>query len=352
MNFTTLGRISRIFIQNIKNQTTKQYQNNSTTSTRCIQRIAINYKDRSNGYSSKTSIAPPAGLLFGLSFSFWTKSDEQEETPEDKLIMTIKRSILAIQRKEYDKAEQMLHLALRMAQDLQHKDGVTYVYDILANLAMERGHFKNAEKLFTDVMKRLFANGESEDSLKILHMSSKIAHMAHLQENFEKATQGFKWTLEKLRKLPDSEDIKEILALTCDWYGQLLIEQQKFAEAKRYFQEAFDLFLEKYGETYSELVPILNNISVASLALDDTKSAREYLKKALNLIKKIPEATTEGVLHANLGLVYLQDGLMEQAKSTCVYAYKLGKKMNDADSVEQASYCLDEIKRMTNDGKK
>ncbi|XP_055858402.1 tetratricopeptide repeat protein 19 homolog, mitochondrial-like isoform X2 [Episyrphus balteatus] len=332
MNFTTFSRFSRFFLQNFKNQSTKQYQKNTNTSTKCIRRIVINHRNHSHSFSSTTSI-PPIGIILG--FSFFSKKDD-EETPEDKLIMTIKRSILAIQRKEYDKAEQMLHLALRMAQDLQHKDGITYVYDVLANLAMERGQFKNAEKLFADVMRRLFANGESEDSLK---------------ENFEKATQGFNWALDKLKKLPDSEDLNEIKAITCDWYGQLLVEQQKYAEAKKCFEEAFDIFLKKYGETYSELVPLLNNLSVAALGLHDTKSAREYLKMALELVKKIPEATNEGLLQANLGLVYLRDGLAEQAKSTCSYAYRLGKKMQDDDSVEQANYCLDEIKKFTNDKK-
>lgn len=347
MTSTTFSRFSRFFIQNFKIKTTKKYQNNINESSRCIQRVVISNKKQSQTFSPPI-FTMPVGLIVG--FSFFSKKDE-EETPEEQLIMTIKRSILAIQRQEYDKAEQMLHLALKMAQDLQHKDGITYVYDVLANLAMERGQFKNAEKLFTDVMRRLFANGETEDSLKILHMSSKIAHMAHLQDNFEKATQGFKWTLEKLKNLPDSEDLQEIKAITYDWYGQLLVEQQKFAEAKKCFQEAFEIFKSKYGDTYSELIPLLNNLSVAALGLDDTQSASKSLKMALELIKKIPEATNEGLLQANLGLVYLRDGLTEQAKSTCTYAYKLGKKMQDDDSVEQANYCLNEIKKLTNNQK-
>ncbi|XP_026835720.1 tetratricopeptide repeat protein 19 homolog, mitochondrial isoform X2 [Drosophila erecta] len=121
-------------------------------------------------------IAPHAsgssgGLLWAFSAAFTLNlfggADEKEETPEDKLITTIKRSILCIQREQYDKAEQMLHLALRMAQDIQSKDGITYVFDLMANLAMEREQFKKAEKIFTDVMKRLFADGHTEESPKL-----------------------------------------------------------------------------------------------------------------------------------------------------------------------------------------
>lgn len=98
-------------------------------------------------------------------FGFLSK----EENPEDKLITTIKRAILCINREQYDKAEQMLHLALRMAQDLQSEDGVTYVYDIMANLALERDQYKKSEKLFAEVIKRLMAKGLMEDDLKVLY---------------------------------------------------------------------------------------------------------------------------------------------------------------------------------------
>lgn len=100
--------------------------------------------------------------------SIWTWLGlAKEESPEDKLITTIKRGILCMQREEYDKAEQILHLALRMAQDINSKDGVTYVYDVMANLAMEREQFHKAEKLFVHVMRRLMSAGYTEDSPKV-----------------------------------------------------------------------------------------------------------------------------------------------------------------------------------------
>lgn len=81
--------------------------------------------------------------------------------------MCIKRSILCIQREQYDKAEQMLHLALRMAQDMQDKDGVTFIFDVMANLAMETEQYKKAKKLFVTVMQRLLADGCAQDDIKV-----------------------------------------------------------------------------------------------------------------------------------------------------------------------------------------
>lgn len=178
-------------------------------------------------FSSRSSRVPHPSLLFTAAFSFnflggSSDDKDQEETPETKLVNTIKRSILCIQNDQYDKAEQMLHLALRMAQDMQSSKGITYVYDLMANLAMEREQFKKAEKLFVDVMRRLMSDGHTEDSPKILHISSKIAHMSQLQGELEKSFQGFTWTLHRLGKLvesmPEDTDILELYGLTKNWY--------------------------------------------------------------------------------------------------------------------------------------
>lgn len=55
---------------------------------------------------------------------------------------------LLLQRGELDKAENLLHISLRMAQDLHNRDGVIYIYDLLANIAFQRGDYMKAERLF------------------------------------------------------------------------------------------------------------------------------------------------------------------------------------------------------------
>lgn len=56
---------------------------------------------------------------------------------------------------------------------------------------------------------------------QILHISSKIAHMAQLQGELEKALQGFTWTLKKIeeniKKMPEDKDIQELFGLTKNW---------------------------------------------------------------------------------------------------------------------------------------
>lgn len=120
-----------------------------------------------NGYRSSLYNSRKLGGNLLISAGILSMFSKDDETPEDKLINNIKRSILCIQRGEHQKAEQMLHLALRMAQDLQNKDGITFVFDVMANLAMERGEYKKAEKLFVTVMQRLMADGYGQDDIKV-----------------------------------------------------------------------------------------------------------------------------------------------------------------------------------------
>uniref|UniRef100_A0A0K8WD19 Tetratricopeptide repeat protein 19, mitochondrial n=1 Tax=Bactrocera latifrons TaxID=174628 RepID=A0A0K8WD19_BACLA len=221
---------------------------------------------------SKMGIVASGAFSFGI---FGKTKDE--ETPEDKLITTIKRSVLCIQRQEFDKAEQMLHLALRMAQDLQSKEGVTYIYDVMANLAMEREQFKKAEKLFAEVMKRLFSEGYGENSSQVMHISAKLAHMAQLQGELDKAMQGFTWTLkrieEHMKQTPNDKDVQELLGLTKNWFGQLQMKLGKYSDAKKSFQEAYDSLVEIYGRINEESITILNNLSVTCV---NVSSARTY----------------------------------------------------------------------------
>lgn len=98
----------------------------------------------------------------------WLGLSREDEEKESELIMTIKRSVLSIQRNEFNKAEQLLHVALRLAQEQNDVDGITYIYDLLANLAIEREQINKAEKLFVHVLQRLLASGVEQEDVKVL----------------------------------------------------------------------------------------------------------------------------------------------------------------------------------------
>lgn len=97
----------------------------------------------------------------------WLGFVDEDEEKESELIMTLKRSVLAMQREQHDKAEQLLHIALRLSQQQQNEQGVIYCYDLMANLAMNRLQLDKAEKLFVTVLQMLLSSGLKENNLKV-----------------------------------------------------------------------------------------------------------------------------------------------------------------------------------------
>lgn len=88
------------------------------------------------------------------------------------------------QKDDYNSFEQTLHDALKIAVDIQSYEGLTYVYDVLANGAFMKKDFANAEKLFVIVMQRLMSKGGRENDLNMLHISLKLAKIYEAQKNF------------------------------------------------------------------------------------------------------------------------------------------------------------------------
>lgn len=147
------------------------------------------------------------------------------------------------------------------------------------------------------------------------------------------------------------------------------MKQGKYLEAKNLFKEAFDTLINVYGAVNDASVTILNNISVAYvnvgasilpkylkhirlITAGKVRRGKETLLEAMELTKELKDATQEGILQANLGLVYLREGLMSQAENACRLAWKLGKQHQNPDAVEQAEYCLNEIKTTLNGEKR
>lgn len=284
-------------------------------------------------------------MFFGL-FNFGDK--DKEEIPE--LIMTIKRSILLIQREEFNKAEQMLHVALNQAQSLQNQDAITYIYDLMANLAFDTKNFKKAETLFVSVLQRLISTGVAENDLKIIHISLKLANIYEQRGNIQKAETGYKFCLNNLQthldNNPDDENVLTLLAMTSDWYGQMLFSQGKYKDAYKYFEKSYNLCIKTNGREQEQVVYLLNYLGTISCILEDYDKAIDYLTTAIEIGKVLPDMIHLGSVHVNLGDVLLKKGLYVEAKRACIEGKKIAKKRDDEESIIEAEKCLSDLKKL------
>ncbi|XP_008212523.1 tetratricopeptide repeat protein 19 homolog, mitochondrial [Nasonia vitripennis] len=291
-----------------------------------------------------------ASMLLGASFAFLGFFENKEEEKEPALITTIKRSILLIQKGEFKKAEQMLHIALRQAQSLQNEDGITYVYDVMANLAFEVGEFEKAEKLFRSVMQRILAAGTPQDDLKIVHMSLKMAKILESKGDLLNAENGYQFCMKILQdhidKGTEDIDIITLWSMNLDWYAHLLLNMARYSEAMNFMQKAYDLCVKLNGELHEQCVVLLNDLGSISFMKGNLDEAIEYLNKAAEIGKQLPDMEDIASIHVNLGNVYLKKGLLDEAKKCCAKGWKLSKDKNNYESLDEAKACLDEVNKL------
>lgn len=94
---------------------------------------------------------------------------------------------------------------------LGHEEGITHIYCLLANTALERGLVGQAERLFTDILKRLLSSGEPQDSNAVVEISLKLAQIFSGQNNLQKAEQGFEFCTKTQQLKVEKEGEKKCL---------------------------------------------------------------------------------------------------------------------------------------------
>lgn len=289
----------------------------------------------------------PSALL-ALSF-FGVKSEEESEKKESDLITMMKYGILAIRKGELSKAEQLLHVALKTAQEGQNTQAVTYIYDLLANVAFQRDEYKKAENLFKHVMQRLISGGMSEDDNALVEISLKLASVYASMGDYDKAVSGFHFCIgtqeDKIKKLGEQnldEDTLLLWAMSMDWFARFLININKLSEAKKHFIRAHEVCERVNGPTHEQTGVLLNDIGSVLFLEGKHDEAIEYFHRAID-VARASESAEIGSFYVNLASVYIQKTNLEEAERCCREALSLSEKFNNNDSLQEAQNCMTEI---------
>ncbi|XP_011506239.1 PREDICTED: tetratricopeptide repeat protein 19 homolog, mitochondrial, partial [Ceratosolen solmsi marchali] len=243
----------------------------------------------------------------------------------------------------------MLHIALRIAQTEQNQDGITYIYDLMANLAFETEDYDKAQKLFKAVMQRIIMNGAPEDDLRIVTMSLKLAKILEHRGDYLNAENGYQYCLKILQKLIDEEkqddNVVALWEVNVDWYAHMLLAASRYSEAMKYMEKAYVACVKHNGETHEQSVVLLNDLGLISFMKGNLDDALHYLNKAVEIGEKLPNMDNVSSIHVNLGNVYMKKGLINEAKHSCLKGWKLSKKINNKELLEEANLCLKEVNK-------
>ncbi|CAK1584509.1 unnamed protein product [Parnassius mnemosyne] len=295
---------------------------------------------------SNVTILPCA---IGFSLFTWIGFDKKRSA-EDELIHTIKHCVLFIQRSEFDKAEQLLHVALRQAQQMQNQLGITYIYDVMANLALEREQLDKAKKLFVVVTQRIMADGAKEDDPRVIHISVKLARISHLKKEYSTAKLGYDWCLKKLKNASSEEPVYEIsklIAITEDWYGRLLIDYEKDKHGLDLMISSLNRMVKIENIETEHIILQMNDIATVCDCLGKYDEGINYLLQAIEIGKQVPDMKELGAIYVNLGRIYMKKNLLDKARKSCGQGWKLGVTSKNNEIKHEAELCIQEIKNMT-----
>lgn len=327
------------------------------------------FYEKHSGHNAASNKGIPECLIFGGILSFLGLDEDsklerkydkeiqstKDEDFDEKLRNVLRPAIVNMQEGEYDKAEKVIHIALRMAQDVQHHDAILYIHDLLANLAYQAEDYKKAEKLFVDVMQRQIGyKGVAEDDNSIIAMSLRLAEIFAKTEEHEKAELGFEFCIESMEKKIQSgirdEDTVVLWGMSRDLFGQYLMSVGKHEKARDQFKQAYEVSLEINGETDEQTLVLLNSLGTISATMGDAKGAEKYFQ---DLIYKARKNKSDNLAHflVNNGLVNIQLKLYDVAKRSCNEALQLSKRQKDGDAYEQSQNCLKILKETMSSNK-
>ncbi|XP_014468804.1 PREDICTED: tetratricopeptide repeat protein 19 homolog, mitochondrial isoform X2 [Dinoponera quadriceps] len=243
----------------------------------------------------------------------------------------------------------MLHIALHQAQTVQHYDAITYIYDVLANVAFYTQEYHKAQNLFVIVMQRLMSKGALENDMRIIHISLKVAKVMEALGQLDEAELGYKFCMEHLQSHietdPENMDALHAQMLTYEWYGQMLISKSQYTEAYNYILRALNM-VKKTDASHEDTIDILNNLGYICYIQEKYDEAIKYYSAAVEIGEKVPDIPHMDIIHVNIGNIFLKKGLYKEAKNSCQQGRKIADNIKNNDVMQEADECLKEVKRL------
>ncbi|XP_071803720.1 tetratricopeptide repeat protein 19, mitochondrial-like [Asterias amurensis] len=274
---------------------------------------------------------------FVLGFSF-LKKDPDPDTMET----LIAKSWIAEGKGNLAEAEELLHEALKLAQDQKHQEGITYIYDQMANLSMRHGNLTKAEGLFQETLKRMISSGTAQDDSAVIEISLKLARMYDRMRRYTDSEQGFNWcittTEKKLEQTKDKEtrqNLLSLLGMCLDSYARSLATHGRLDESTKMYKRALVICqkdLEVDGVPHPQTVVLMNDLGTVYDLGGRYTEAIETIQQAIVIAEQRSPQDLPSVL-CNLASVKMHTEEFEEAETHYKKALTLAEKQGDAATI-------------------
>ncbi|XP_041369330.1 tetratricopeptide repeat protein 19, mitochondrial-like [Gigantopelta aegis] len=278
---------------------------------------------------------------------------------EDPVTTLFREARTAQIQKNYDVAEKLFHDCLNVVNDQKKENKIdeseylhakSNIYDSMADMALSRGHFSDAEVLYKETMKCCLQMGKSQDDNALIEMSVKLASIYAMMKRDKEAVQGFKFCIDaqekKVKENADSsEDTVALLGLALESYGRYLMYNKKLEEAQPLFERALQIAKKTLGEDHVQTLILRNDLATLDILNKNYVQAESNLREAIKIGERVDSPETP-VLYINLGAIFLRKADSDNAHNVCSHALVVAKKIGNIMAISQAKRCLEKSKQL------
>jgi tetratricopeptide (TPR) repeat protein len=246
----------------------------------------------------------PATDLLARAFEI---RQQLQSSPSDESVATANALGYALYMKgDWDGASQSYEDALAAARALHPGDHplVSEALNGVANIALERGEFAEAERQFTEALAMDRRLHGSEPHADVGRSLEGRARALLFQQHFDESEAGYRETLE-IRRQSLGED-HPLFAGTLNDLGSMLYFAGKAEAAEPFFRQAAEVFSRILGHEHPFVSDIQNNLGRLLLERGALGDAEALLSDALAIDRRL-NIGNDTVVYTlnNLGLVRL-----------------------------------------------
>jgi len=176
---------------------------------------------------------------------------------------------------------------------------VGFALNMLSRVYIELENLTEAEKHITEALKIFNSITEDDAEMKleadeaVAELNSNLAEVCKKTKRYAKAESHFKEAIKFYGSLPDEKYCKNA-AKTLNTCGNMNFKQEKYIEAKEYWEKAMKIA--ESIEYHAKIAEILINFGMLSLAHDKPSEAEKNFEEALKIQKRYFGAESKQVV--------------------------------------------------------
>lgn len=243
---------------------------------------------------------------------------------------------------EYQEAFKYAAQSKDLAEKLKFKRGLA---DMHLNLGVLYKHTGNYPLSLESFLTSLRHYEELKSNRSISDVLSNIGNLYHIQANYEKALEYQHKALkirEEIQAASDKRTNKLAIANSLGNIGIIYTDMRQTKIAKTYHTRALNLLKEAGGSPIGE-ANALNNMASCLHTEDSLEKALKYYKEAYQIYKEEDFLAGVGTSLGNIANVYVSLGKNREAEESALKSLAVVKEIGDLDGVKETSFCLSRV---------